>query len=59
MTRDITFVGVLPIRWSEMVAYLSLYPIDDIDTFVHHIRRMDFAFIEMMQDKDGEQTTDN
>lgn len=43
--------GGLPISYTEMVAYLQLYPYyDDIEQFDYFIRSMDMVFMEFSQE---------
>ena len=53
LTRGVTLVGLLPITWSEISAYLSAFPTWDAESFGHHIRVMDLAYLELKMDQNG------
>lgn len=57
-SRDTGF-GVGPIKFSELAAYLSVYPVHDTDAFVTLVQAMDVEYMELTQQKNASKTKHN
>ena len=54
-SRDTGF-GIGPIKFSEIAAYLSVYPVVDVDAFITIIQLMDAEFLELQAEKNASKT---
>lgn len=54
-SRDTGF-GIGPIKFSEIAAYLSVFPVGDVDAFVTLIQMMDVEFVGLQVEKNASKT---
>lgn len=57
-SRDTGF-GIGPIKFSEIAAYLSVFPVPDVEAFVMLMQVMDGEFVGLQAEKNASKTKHN